>query len=430
MVKLAQLSSVERRTFYLHFAYSVIDGLLGGIIALNEFILLKSLSGNKYQLGLMYQLPQMVLLFAVILNEIIRRTRHKKRFIFWYVAFTRIVLLLVLFIPTDLNKITPFDQYLFLSILLIYYMSMPVMFPTITLFLRNTYNSDNFGKLYSYATTAGKIAIVLATFITGMLLDHNRSFFRYLYVFMAFAGVISIIIFSLIPYEDKQYEDKATLFDSVKKSYLRMKNIVTANKPFLHYQIAFMLYGIAYMTTDSVIPLFLKDVFKLNYSSLAFYKNSFNIINISLLPLFGHMIHKIDPRRFSAWSFFALALSMLFFVVSWYNRQYVEIWHIQLYFMLLVAYIFYGIFSATMALAWYIGPAYFCSYNEAGDYQSVHLMFTGIRGMFAPVLGIVLYSFIGFRGVFINAIVFLLIAIGVMFISNKKEKMVQPVIVE
>ena len=195
---------------------------------------------------------------------------------------------------------------------------------------------------------------------------------------MAFAGVLSIVIFVRIPYEDKLYEVKTTLFNSIKSSFKRMKNIVRFNRPFLHYQIAFMLYGIAYMTTESVIPLFLKEIFDVKYSGLAFYKNTFNIINIILLPVFGHFVDKIDPRKFSAISFGALGFSFVFFLMAYYFQGYFSLICFKVYSMLLLAYIFYGIFAATMGIAWYIGPAYFCSPTEAGDYQAVHLGFTGI----------------------------------------------------
>lgn len=422
MNNILNLSYNEKRTFKLHLTYSIIEGSLGGIVALNEFIFLKSLVGTKYLLGMMFQIPQMVLLLAIIMNEIIRRTKHKKNFILWYMIASRLPMLILLFFPSSVEQVTMFHRYVFLFVLLMYFLSMPVMFPTVTLFLRNVYSPFNFGKLYSYATSASKITLVVSTFIAGMLLDDNQFFYRYLYTYMAFAGVLSIVIFVRIPYEDKLYEVKTTLVNSIKSSLNRMTNIVRFNRPFLHYQIAFMLYGIAYMTTESVIPLFLKEIFDVKYSGLAFYKNTFNIINIILLPFFGHFVDRVDPRKFSAISFGALAFSFIFFLLANFFRNYFFILQFKVHSMLIMAYIFYGIFAATMGIAWYIGPAYFCHPSQAGDYQAVHLGFTGIRGMFAPLLGIVFYSTIGFIGVFAIAIVFTLLAIAVMLASIRRKR--------
>jgi predicted MFS family arabinose efflux permease len=95
---------------------------------------------------------------------------------------------------------------------------------------------------------------------------------------------------------------------------------------------------------------------------------------------------------------------------------------IEIYPMLVIAYLFYGIFAATMALLWFIGSAYFCKPEEAGDYQSVHLSLTAVRSMFAPLLGVLFYELFGFTITFLVAIGALMIGIGVMIWSYRKEK--------
>ena len=85
-------------------------------------------------------------------------------------------------------------------------------------------------------------------------------------------------------------------------------------------------------------------------------------------------------------------------LTKYFDKNFV-IWKITIYYSLIPAYIFFGIFAATMGLLWYIGSAYFCKNDEVADYQSIHLYFTGFRGLFAPLLGIYFYLLIDYNGV-------------------------------
>ncbi len=420
MVKISSLTSREKHTFCCHLIFSAIDGIFYGVMALNEFILLKSLRGTDYQVGILFEIPAVVLLFGIIINEIIRRTHNKKRFLRISAIITRLPLLLLIFFPSTPEEITPLHQYLFLLILFVYYLSSPIFLPVINLFLKNSYSHENFGKLYSYATSISKIFAVVATFITGWLLDVDYYYFRYIFFGLGIAGIIAVYILSEIDYKDEKIDVKVPFFKSISEAVKRMMNILRTNKPFLHFEIAFFLYGIAYLSTSGVISLLLNDVLHLNYSSLAFYKNAYNLLNILLLPVFGHSIGKVDPRRFGIKTFFSMAMFLFFLFLTYFFDYYVQLWNIKLYFTLVVAYIFYGIFAARMGLLWYIGSAYFTHDKAVADYQAIHLTFTGLRGAFAPILGIVFYRIIGYTGVFLIGIGFLILAMGVMYLSMKR----------
>ena len=171
-----------------------------------------------------------------------------------------------------------------------------------------------------------------------------------------------------------------------------MGGILKNNKPYRHFEIGFMFYGFSFMITITVISIFFNDELNLNYSSVAFYKNAYNIIAIIILPFFGKLMGNIDPRKFASISFASLLLYVFFLLMTDYFPDYYVIANIRLYPMLVVSFLFYGVFAATMVLLWNIGSAYFCKPGEADDYQSVHLSLTGVRALFAPLLGIFFYE--------------------------------------
>ncbi|MFO8067232.1 MAG: hypothetical protein R6U11_06590, partial [Bacteroidales bacterium] len=65
----------EKTTFFFHFTYSLIEGIISGILVLNEFVFLKSLQGSPYQVGVLFQFSMVVLLAAIFINEMLHRIK-------------------------------------------------------------------------------------------------------------------------------------------------------------------------------------------------------------------------------------------------------------------------------------------------------------------------------------------------------------------
>jgi ABC-type polysaccharide/polyol phosphate export permease len=86
----------------------------------------------------------------------------------------------------------------------------------------------------------------------------------------------------------------------------------------------------------------------------------------------------------------------------------------------MVAVFFNGLFMGSMPILWGIGSSYFCRPEEAADYQSVHLFLTGVRALFAPIIGIALYEWSGFSVTYAAGIVLLLFAVLLMVYSEKR----------
>ena len=418
-------STEQRRTFVLHLIYTILDGIILGVLALNEFVLIKGLKGGDYQTAILFQSATVILLFSILLNQIFKRTSKKKKLLKLIAVITRLPLLLLLFFPSDINNIgnSLFYQVLFLAIFMIYYSANPIIFPVINLLLKTNYNNKNFSRFFSYASVANKIVMLIVTFLTGIILDADPAAYTKIYPGLAILGIISIFILLKIDYKvTEEIIIKRSIIDSAKDSLRNMLNILQHNRRFRDFETGFMLYGFAWLVTIAVIAIFLEKALHLNYTSIAFYKNVYTAISIVLTPLVGKMLGKIDPRKFAVFNFVALLLYLLFMGLTEYIDANTVIFGITIYWSLLTSYIFYGLFAAMMALLWYIGSAYFCKDEEAADYQSIHLSLTGFRALFAPLIGIFFYQIIGYSGVFLLGIISLSAAIILMFWSLKKRK--------
>ncbi|MBN2172799.1 MAG: MFS transporter [Bacteroidales bacterium] len=418
----------ERRTFILHLSYSFLEGIILGVLALNEFVFIKSLKGSNYQLGFLFQFSMVVFIFLVFINEFIKRSSDKKKMLIYTGLLTRGPLALMFFFPK--NTVSLYSDsvyhYLFLGIFFIYYFGNTIIYPLINLFLKNQYAHEKFGKLYSYATSLNKVVMMVATFFYGLLLDLSPHAYTFVFPVVCILGIVSVFLLSRIDYLEPGYQKfKSGFRQSVKNSIATMSSILKTNKPYQHFEIGFMFYGFSFMITVTVITIFFERALHLNYSSVAFYKNAYNIIAIILLPYTGKLLGRIDPRKFAVLTFSSLLLYIFCIMLTEHISFHFILFGLEIYPMLLTGYLFYGIFAATMALLWFIGSAYFCKPEEAGDYQSVHLSLTAVRALFAPLLGVLFYELIGFTGTFSLAIVSLAISVAIMYWSYKREQMLK-----
>lgn len=421
-----KLTKQEKKTFKLHTAHSFLEGIIDGSLLLNEFILIKSLLGSNYQISYLFQFSVIPLFLSVLLNEFIKRTANKKKLLRIVAIVTRLPLIFVLFFPDSLSQISKSSVYasIYLLIFLFYYMYKPVILPTINLLLRANYSSQNFGKLYSYSTSLKKITVLASTFLFGLVLDYNHYAFIYIMPVFSLLGILSIFLLTFVDFSNISTQAKTrNLFSSIRHSVSDMISIIKTNKPYRDFELGFIIYGLSWMGTTAVITIFMEKQLHLSYSAIAFYKNTYNIIAIVLLPFVGKLISRIDPRKFAIITFTTLLLHLIFIPITQYLPLNFTFFGIQFYVMLFVSFVFNGIFTALMALLWGIGSSYFCNKQDAGTYQSIHLTSVGMRGMFAPIIGVLFFEHFGYNLTFVFGVLLLLIAIVLMAISQKKYRL-------
>jgi len=408
------LNELEKRTFKLHLIYSIIEGVILGVLALNEFVFLKSLKGSNIQVGLLFQASVFVLVFSIFLNAWVNKVKNKQRFVLITAIITRIPLMFLVFFPAGIgtHPDTELYHYVFLGIFLMFYFANPIIYPVINLFLKANYTHDHFSVLYSYSTTVNKIVMLVVTFFYGLLLDFNDQSYRYVFPVIGILAIFSVYIFSRIRYQTPpELVGELKASGGILNTIRNMQAIIKGNKSFRDFESSFMFYGFAFMGTVSVITIFYETGLGLNYSSVAFYKNSYNLIAIALLPFMGRLMGRIAPRKFAALTFASLLFYLVFTMLTEYFPWKTEILGVQVYYCLFISMLFNGVFAATMALLWSIGSAYFCKKEEASDYQAIHLTFTGVRSFFAPLLGVWTYELLGFTGTFSIGILLLTVAV-------------------
>lgn len=417
-----KLEKIEKKTFKLHFIYSIIEGIVVGVTLMNEFVFLRSLKGSEFLTGILFFVSVVVFLSLILFNELIRRSSDKRKLIRITALITRLPLMLFVFFPNQLNETGNLTMHLvFILIFFFYFLGTTITLPTINLLLKDSYKNNNFGKLYGYSATANKMAVLLGTFVFGQMLYQNYFVFRFVYPSIGLLSILALFTLSTIPYKQTEIIIKNKLVTSLKNSIKRMYSILKKDKAFFHFELAFFSYGIAFMITSPVITFFLESYIKLSYAGISTYKAAAGIITVIALPLLGILSDKIDPRRFGIINFSAMLIYVLFIMITEYIQQYTILANIEIYYTLVIAFFAFGIFNAAGALSWNIGSSFFSkTANDSADYQSVHISLTGVRSLIAPI-GVLIYTIIGYKYTFGISIFFLILAIGILIVSTRKK---------
>ncbi len=417
------LNPRERIAFRIHLAYSSIEGVILGVLALNEFVFIKSMAGKPMQLAFLFQFSMLVFLLSAFVNRLFTSGKRIRHLIRWAAILTRLPLILFLFFPAEIKAETQFYNYAFLGSFLLYYLANPLIYPNINFFLKNSYQHHNFGLLYSMSTSLNKIIMMGVTFVYGFLLDTDPMVFRYVLPVVGVLAVISAFLLTKIPFkeipqeEGPQISERKSIFSSAMDEIV---GTLRKNKPFLLFQIAFMFYGLSFMIGTPSINIFYKEILDLNYSSVAFYRNVYNIIAIAALPFMGKLLGKAGPMRFGIITFLSLLFYFLFVLLTGLMPTHFYFLNIKVFHVMIVALVFHGMFAATMSLLWNIGSAYFGKDRDAARFQNVHLFLTGVRAIPAPILGIWIYQQFGYVACFSTTIVLLIGGVFIIRMSLKK----------
>jgi MFS family permease len=423
LLPMIKLEPGERGPFIRHFIYSLLEGIVLGIFTLNEFIFLTAMQGTNYMMGFIFTFSVGVFVFLIVFNEFIRRNPDKRSMLRRTALITRLPMLLMLFFPMTAAgyEQTSLVHFVFLGVFLFYFMGTVSIYPTTNVLLRNNYSPQNFGYLFSIATTGRHLIMLVAALSYGMLLDKYPYGFVYVYPIAGVLSITGLFLLSSITHMPPAVQVVRKSFGpAVKDSVRRMRIILRKNKPYFDFEVGFMLYGFAFMLSINVIQIYFRDVLELNNRSVAFYRNSYYLLTLFLMPYFGRLIGKIDPRRFAAITFGSMFMYLLFIALTQYFPGYFVVAGYKLYYMMMPYILFHALFAATMGLLFSIGSAYFCKNEDVGDYQAVHLSLTGVRGWIAPIFGIFFFDMFGFTATFALSMTLLLVA--VLFLQHSMRK--------
>jgi MFS family permease len=389
------LSRVSRYTARYHVPAAALEGLVAGVFTLNDVVLRKTFGAGAVLITLMVMAQPVSQLLAIVWANVMEG-RSKRPFILGFGGVGRLSLLFVALATTPVAFAAPVVVSVALAMAII---------PALNALYQSNYRDHERGRIFGWVMSGTALANIAASLAAGHLMDINPAWYRVIYPVAGILGLGSAVLYYKIrprhgPAGSPGMSDAALgpaeWFDAVGRairSPFRGAAAVFRGDPnFLRFEVGYMLYGMAFMILQPVLPIFLVDEIKVQYSEAAMARGLIFFGMIGLLsPFFGRLLDRWNAVRLSILSFAMLVFFPLGLAAS---RSVGGVYG---------AFAWYGIAMTGVNIAWTMGPILFAGRRDAASYMGIHVTMVGIRGLVGNPLGLLLLQTIGSRPTFLAA---------------------------
>ncbi len=398
-MKLRSMKPLERQTALLLLLAAAFNGFIQSFSQTQDIIARKALHAADWQILAMTLIWPLSNLMSIWMGRIFEKSCHKSRYFIAAGVFGRLTLGWGLFLAGV-------NEYLILLMLL--YSANSILIPAQNSIFQKNIDGSRRAKVYGYTISLSMLVSICITFVAGRVLDSHEQSFRWIMLGTGIAGFISCLVLSRVKQpEPCASTEKIPFRKALTEPLTRSVELLKKNKQFAAFERSFSIYGMGFIMMTPIIPIFLVDILKLSYTANFLSKGILSQAGMLFLsPLLGKLHDRLHPFRFISLSFGTLMFFPLLIILS---SQFTQVPLVSTI-LVFVAYLIFGLAMTGINIAWNMSSIYFAGKEDAAMYQSVHVSMTGIRGLIAPVLGLVLMRTLGIRSVFIVAAGFLLTA--------------------
>ncbi|MFO8144853.1 MAG: MFS transporter [Candidatus Syntrophosphaera sp.] len=408
-----KLSPQERNTAILLLIAAVFNGVILSLNQTQDIISRKALLAKDWQLMLMTMLWPVANFFSVWWARVFERSSHKQRYFLLAGILGRLTMVYAIWLTT-MNE--------FLVVMGLLFASNSLIMPAQNRIYQRNIHYKHRSNLYGFTLSLGIAVSLVVTFLGGRFLDQNETIFRWLLVFTGICGFAAAAALSLIRIQEpivEKVRPRLKLKQALLSPIYGTFRLLRDNRAFACFERSFFIYGMGFIMVQPVIPIYLVDKLQLSYTTNFLAKGIVSQIGLLLLsPVIGKLHDRMHPFRFMATAFGLLMLFPTLFVVSslWQGDSIAPV------LIVFLAYFAFGIAMAGVNISWNMGSIFFAGKEDASIYQSVHITLTGVRGLFAPVLGFSLLKIFSLTSVFVVSACFFLTASIVSFRDYRKWK--------
>lgn len=228
------------------------------------------------------------------------------------------------------------------------------------------------------------LTVVLTTSLAGLLLDARPENFRYVYAAGALLGGIGVWLFrGVLVRGEKRHralERRGAQEGRHRDGFFK---VLRGDRLYARYQLHQFISGTANMMLEP--PL----VYLVSKQLAASYVVSIGIVmlipfmlNLTTMPLWARYLDRVHVTEFRARQNAGWVIGVL--IMFWGAWSFSLGW-------LAVGRIVTGIVNGGGSLAWQLGHNDFAPRDQLSTYMGIHVTLTGVRGAFAPFLGMALY---------------------------------------
>lgn len=409
------LSRVSRYTARFHLPAAAFDGLVAGAFTLSDVVLRKTFGASAILITMMVMAQPVSQLLAIVWGRLMHG-RSKRPFILGFGGIGRLLLLLVAFATTAMSFAVPIVLSIALAVAII---------PALNSLYQSNYPNSERGRVFGQVLSMTAATTIISSMMAGWWMDRDPGAYRIIYPLAGVVGLASIYLYWRIrprggsssgslaePDDDLSASDWFEAFyDALRHPFRGAKTIFTTDPNFLRFEIGYMLYGLGFMMLQPVLPLFLVDEIKVQYSEAATARGLIFWGMMALVsPVFGRLLDRWNAVRLSIFGFAFLIFVPLLLAMS---HSLAGVY---------TAFAVFGFAMSPINIAWTMGPILFAGRRDAATYMGVHVTMVGIRGLIGNPMGLVLFKSFGSRTTFLVASLFFVLATLVMIRLSRRLK--------
>lgn len=374
---------VSDYTFHYHARAMLFEGVWAGTLVTADVVARKAFGASGGWILVLTTAPQLVLFTSLFFSRLARRERSTPRRFLWAGLLGRGILIGV----AAVNSAPAFILFITLSAMLQAY-----LIPAWNAVFQANYAPGDRGRRFGTAAAISALSTILTALLSGLLLDLDREYYRWIFPVAGAAGFLSCYFFSKIRprrVPARTLETAPAPAGWARSAWREALGILESDGPFRRFEIAYFLYGLVFMLLLPVIPFYFVDELQVDYSQAAQAKGVlFYLMMILFQPLAGRILDRTNPARVSEIAFRILA----FFPLPMMLFPSVQVTY--------ACFALFGIGLAFVNLAWTIGPVHFSKDRDSSAYMGIHVTLVSVRALFGNVLGWILLVLLGSRWAF------------------------------
>jgi MFS family permease len=271
--------------------------------------------------------------------------------------------------------------------------------PAYTSLMRDIYPDSARGRLMGYVRVMAQSAMFLATLITGRLMDSGISY-RYLFPLAGVFGIGAALAFRHVralpvpTVADKRHGNPITQpvpADGRNTFLYQTISILKHNHAYRYFALSVFIYGFANLMMQPLYGLYQVDILHISSTQIANLTNIGSLCAIAGAFFWGRFM---DKRGAPMTVMCSIVLIAIIPIIYLFTRR-VE--------ALFVASVLSGLGFAGIELSYLASILLYAERERTAQYQSLHSLLLGIRGVIAPLLAVPLVKMFGYPVVFWGA---------------------------
>lgn len=242
------------------------------------------------------------------------------------------------------------------------------------------------GRVLGRLTFWTFLTMVPSVLLTGWLLDKSREMYRVLYPIAGLCGLIGCFYYHMLHVPDAEQLPRKKR--SFRTSVHGVERIMTQDRAYLLFQIAFFLSGSAFFMSTHIILLLVRDRFEYGAFELSLW---LSVVPQLLLafgsPTWGHILDRIGIVRCRL----LISIIMTGYLASYFGGIFLgTAW------LICLGSVLQGMSNGGGQLTWSLASSHFApSVEDVPLYNGIHFVLNGIRGLVLPWVGSILFILVG-----------------------------------